>query len=49
MGLNNIGNTAQLVDGEKSGKEYTYSVKDHADYLLAHTEVEEYAAVSFRS
>ena len=35
--------TAQLVDGEKSGKEYTYSVKDYAEYLLSHTEVEEYA------
>ncbi len=35
--------TAQLVDGEKSGTEYTYSVKDYADYLLAHPEVEEYA------
>ncbi|MBQ9808511.1 MAG: leucine-rich repeat domain-containing protein [Ruminococcus sp.] len=35
--------TAQLVDGEKSGTEYTYSVKDYAEYLLEHTEVEEYA------
>ena len=35
--------TAQLVDGESKGKEYTYSVKDYADYLLAHPEVEEYA------
>ena len=35
--------TAQLVDGEKSGTKYTYSVKDYADYLLAHPEVEEYA------
>ena len=35
--------TAQLIDGEKSGTEYTYSVKDYADYLLAHTEVDEYA------
>ncbi|MBP8593681.1 MAG: leucine-rich repeat domain-containing protein [Ruminococcus sp.] len=34
--------TAQLVDGEKSGTEYTYSVKEYADYLLSHTEVEEY-------
>ena len=34
--------TAQLVDGESKGKEYTYSVKDYADYLLAHTEVEQY-------
>ena len=34
--------TAQLVDGEKSGKEYTYSVKDYAEYLLSHTEIEEY-------
>ena len=29
--------TAQLVDGESKGKEYTYSVKDYADYLLSHT------------
>ena len=35
--------TAQLVDGESKGKEYTYSVKDYADYLLEHNEVEEYA------
>ena len=35
--------TAQLVDGEKSGEKYTYSVKDYADYLLSHTEVEQYA------
>ena len=35
--------TAQLVDGESKGKEYTYSVKDYAEYLLAHPEVEEYA------
>ena len=35
--------TAQLVDGEKSGTEYTYSVKDYAEYLLEHNEVEEFA------
>ena len=36
--------TAQLVDGDKAGTEYTYSVKDYADYLLAHAEEnEEYA------
>ncbi len=35
--------TAQLVDGESKGKEYTYSVKDYAEYLLSHTEVKEYA------
>ncbi len=35
--------TAQMFDGEKAGTKYTYSVKDYADYLLAHTEVEEYA------
>ncbi|HRR77304.1 MAG TPA: carbohydrate-binding domain-containing protein [Ruminococcus sp.] len=35
--------TAQLVDGEKSGKKYTYSVKDYAEYILEHNEVEEYA------
>ena len=33
--------TAQLVDGEKSGKKYTYSVKDYAEYILEHNEVEE--------
>ena len=38
--------TAQLVDGEKSGTEYIYSVKDYADYLLAHTEVEQYATAA---
>ncbi|MDD5947926.1 MAG: InlB B-repeat-containing protein [Oscillospiraceae bacterium] len=35
--------TAQMFDGDKAGTEYKYSVKDYADYLLAHTEVEEYA------
>jgi len=35
--------TAQLIDGEKSGTEYTYSVKDYAEYILEHNEVEEYA------
>ncbi|MBQ8967610.1 leucine-rich repeat domain-containing protein [Ruminococcus sp.] len=34
--------TAQLVDGENSGEKYTYSVKDYADYLIEHTEVEQY-------
>ena len=34
--------TAQLIDGESKGTEYTYSVKDYADYLLAHTEVKQY-------
>ncbi|SDB57038.1 Leucine rich repeat-containing protein [Ruminococcaceae bacterium FB2012] len=34
--------TAQIVDGSIEGTEYKYSVKDYADYLLAHTEVEEY-------
>ncbi len=28
---------AQIVDGEARGTEYTYSVKEYADYLLAHT------------
>ena len=27
---------AQIIDGENLGTEYTYSVKDYADYLLAH-------------
>ena len=30
--------TAQLVDGDKAGTEYKYSVKDYADYLLSHTQ-----------
>jgi len=30
--------TAQLIDGEKAGTEYKYSVKEYADYLLTHTE-----------
>ena len=35
---------AQLIDGEDQGFEYTYSVREYADYLLAHTdENEEYA------
>ena len=33
--------TAQLVDGDKAGTEYTYSVKDYADYLLTHAEENE--------
>ena len=28
---------AQLIDGDRKGTEYTYSVKEYADYLLAHT------------
>jgi hypothetical protein len=28
---------AQIIDGENQGTEYTYSVKEYADYLLAHT------------
>ena len=28
---------AQIIDGDRSGEEYTYSVKEYADYLLAHT------------
>ena len=35
--------TAQMFDGDKAGTEYTYSVKDYADYLLERPEVEEYA------
>ena len=35
---------AQIIDGEDYGFEYTYSVREYADYLLAHTdENEEYA------
>ncbi len=29
---------AQIIDGEKQGTVFTYSVKDYADYLLAHTD-----------
>ena len=29
---------AQMIDGDRSGQKYTYSVKSYADYLLAHTE-----------
>ena len=32
---------ARIIDGEKLGTEFTYSVKDYADYLLAHTEERE--------
>lgn len=36
--------TAKLIDGEKKGKSYTYSVKEYADNLLAHADDnEEYA------
>ena len=35
---------AQIIDGDRSGEEYTYSVKEYADYLLTHTsEKEEWA------
>ena len=38
---------AQIIDGDKAGTEYTYSVKDYADYLLAHTaEKADYAAAA---
>ncbi len=30
--------TAQIIDGEKHGEIYTYSVKEYADYLIAHAE-----------
>lgn len=29
---------AQIIDGDSLGTEYTYSVKDYADYLLAHVD-----------
>lgn len=35
--------TAQIVDGDRSGELYTYSVREYADYLLSHLEVEEFA------
>ena len=35
---------AQIIDGDRSGEEYTYSVREYADYLLTHTsEKEEWA------
>ncbi len=33
--------TAQIIDGDKAGTKYTYSVKDYADYLLSHTDDDE--------
>ena len=33
--------TAQIIDGEKHGELYTYSVKKYADYLIAHAEENE--------
>ena len=30
--------TAQIIDGDKHGELYTYSVKKYADYLIAHAE-----------
>ncbi len=35
--------TAQMKDADRSGKPYRYTVRDYADYLLEHPEVEEYA------
>nr|WP_316624637.1 hypothetical protein [uncultured Ruminococcus sp.] len=32
---------AQIIDGYRSGTEYTYSVKEYADYLLEHAEERE--------
>ena len=29
---------AQIINGDKQGTEYKYSVKDYADYLLSHTQ-----------
>ena len=33
--------TAQIIDGDKHGELYTYSVKKYADYLIAHAEENE--------
>ena len=33
--------TAQIIDGEKHGEVFTYSVKEYADYLIAHAEENE--------
>ena len=30
--------TARIIDGDKHGELYTYSVKEYADYLIAHAE-----------
>lgn len=35
--------TATLIDGDYTSETYTYSVRQYADYLLDHLEVEEYA------
>ena len=34
---------AQIIDGNKTGTEYTYSVKEYAEYLLDHPETDGYA------
>ena len=44
--------TGQIVDGETVGTEYTYSVREYADYLLDHADAngtdaqKEYAAAA---
>ena len=35
--------TAQIIDGDRSGTIYSFTVKDYAEYLLAHPEVPEFA------
>ena len=37
---------AQIIDGDRQGTEYTYSVKEYAEYLLDHSEIEKYAAAA---
>ena len=34
---------AQMINGDIEGKEYTYSVRDYAEYMLAHPESEKYS------
>ena len=33
----------QIISGDKQDVEYTYSVRDYAEYILTHTNIEEYA------
>ena len=34
---------AQIIDGDRMGTEYTYSVREYAEYVLAHPEIGDYA------
>ncbi|MBQ6336427.1 MAG: hypothetical protein IJI50_04260 [Ruminococcus sp.] len=37
---------AQIIDGEKQGTVFTYSVKEYADYLIEHAEVKDEWAIA---